>query len=64
MNNHEEVVPRALVAKEFNVSARTVRRWEESRLPGFDTPVEINKRVHYPRSCLKAAKTSFKRAAG
>jgi hypothetical protein len=52
----EELVPRPLVAKEFNVSHRTVCRWENKKVPGFDDPVEINNRIFHKRSRIEAVK--------
>src|ERR1700730_6867385 len=60
MQNHnqavEELVPRPRVAREYNVSTRTIFRWEQAGLPGVDEPVVINRRVYYRQSRLEAAK--------
>jgi hypothetical protein len=52
----DEIVHRTKVAKEFDVSPRTVKRWEAERRPGFDQPVVIAGRVYHPRMRLEAAK--------
>jgi hypothetical protein len=52
----EEMVPRAQVAREWNISHRTVTRWEQARTPGFDDPVEVNGRWYHRRSRLELAK--------
>lgn len=60
----EELVPRRHAANEWNVSARTVARWEEARLPGFDEPVIVNRRVYHRRSRLEIAKAGRDSIAG
>ena len=56
MNHPEEVVPRPLVAREFNVCSRSIRRWQQAKIPGFDEPVTINGRVFHRRSKIEQAK--------
>jgi hypothetical protein len=57
----EQLVPRPLAAKEWNVTPRTVQRWEKAKLPGFDQGRKINGRVYHPRSRLEAAKAGAAR---
>jgi hypothetical protein len=54
--NIDVLVPRKRVAAEFGVVLRTVIRWEIGRLPGFDEPVVIGKRVYHRRSNIERAK--------
>jgi hypothetical protein len=53
----EELVPRPQCGKEFGRSTRTIKRWEDAKIPGFDRPIIINGRVFHPRSRIEAAKT-------
>jgi hypothetical protein len=59
----EELVPRRRAGDEWNVTPRTVARWEEAKLPGFDDPVTVNRRVYHRRSRLELAKASVKLGA-
>jgi hypothetical protein len=52
----DELVPRGGVAREFNVVPRTIKRWEEAKLTGFDDPVVINHRVYHRRSRYEPVK--------
>jgi DNA-binding XRE family transcriptional regulator len=56
MQNFDDLVPRAKVAREIGVSHRTICRWEADRRPGFDAPVKIGARVFHPRSRIEAVK--------
>ena len=46
----DQLVPRAMVAKELGTTSRTIIRWEEAKKPGFDRPVKVGQRVFHPRS--------------
>jgi hypothetical protein len=52
----ESYVSRSVVAREQGVSKKTIERWEDKKVIGFDTPVKINGRVYHPRSRLEAAR--------
>ena len=52
----EELVPRAKVLREFNISMRCLLNWEAAKVPGFDRPVKIGNRTYHPRSRLEAVK--------
>jgi hypothetical protein len=56
----EELVPRPRAAAECGVSTRTAARWEAAKLPGFDDPITINRRVYHRRSRLEVAKAGRK----
>jgi hypothetical protein len=56
MHGPEEMVPRGLAAREWNVSTRSVARWEKAKLPGFDEPIFVNGRVYHRRKKLESAK--------
>lgn len=56
----EELVPRSRAAAEFHVVPRTIARWENLKLPGFDDPVEINRRIYHRRSGIERAKSGRK----
>jgi hypothetical protein len=58
-----ELVPRPLVAKELNLSSRTICRYEKAKIPGFDEPVVINGRVFHRRSKIEEAKRGSNRAS-
>lgn len=53
----DQLVPRAIVAKEMGTTARTICRWEVEKKPGFDRPVKVGQRVFHPRSRIEAVKT-------
>jgi hypothetical protein len=59
-NHVEELVPRRRAADEWHVSPRTVARWEESKLAGFDDPIAVNGRIYHRRSRLELAKAGGK----
>jgi hypothetical protein len=50
------LVPRSQVAREFGVVPRSMKRWEEAKLPGLDEPVVIRKHVYHKRSNIELAK--------
>jgi hypothetical protein len=60
----EELVPRRRAADEWNVSPRTVARWERAKLPGFDAPITVNCRIYHKRSRLEIAKAGRDAIAG
>ncbi|TPV99128.1 MAG: hypothetical protein USCAAHI_01434 [Beijerinckiaceae bacterium] len=55
-HDHEELVPRLQVAKEFGRSARTITRWERAGVFGFDQPIFLKRNVYHRRSRIEAAK--------
>jgi hypothetical protein len=64
MNQEVDVlVPRSQVAREFGVVPRTIIRWEIDRLPGFDEPITINKRIYHRRSSIERAKGGGSKSA-
>jgi DNA-binding transcriptional MerR regulator len=51
-----ELVARSRIAKELDVSTRTICRWESEGRPGFDRPVKIGHQVFHPRDRIEAVK--------
>jgi hypothetical protein len=60
----EELVPRPRAAAGCGISTRTAKRWEDAKLPGFDHPITINRRVYHRRSRLEIAKAGCKSDVG
>jgi hypothetical protein len=56
----EELVPRPLVARECNISWRTLIRWERDGVFGFDEPIKVHGRVYHRRSRLEQGKAAAK----
>jgi hypothetical protein len=54
--NPDPFVPRPMVAREFGRCTRTIQRWEEARIFGFDEPITIRGNVYHKRSKIEAAK--------
>jgi hypothetical protein len=52
----ETYVSRRVVAQEQGVCTKTVERWQEQKVIGFDMPIKINGRWYHPRSRLEAAR--------
>ena len=59
--NPDSFVPRSAVAKEFGRCTRTIQRWEEAKIFGFDEPVTIQGNVYHKRSKIEAAKAGASR---
>jgi hypothetical protein len=53
-----ELVPASTVAKECNVTRRTIGRWILDQKIEFPEPAEINKRLYFRRPELEAWKLS------
>jgi hypothetical protein len=49
-----DLLPRRLVAERYNVTTRTVVRWENDPDLRFPQPIEINKRRYYHEAELTA----------
>lgn len=49
-----DLLPRRLVAERYNVTTRTVCRWENDPDLGFPRPIEINTRRYYRAAELTA----------
>jgi hypothetical protein len=59
----DTLVRRPAVAKEFGISTRSIKRWQEAGLPGLDAPIVIRGNVYYRRADVERAKAGRATAA-
>jgi predicted DNA-binding transcriptional regulator AlpA len=58
-----DLIPKPTVAREFNVSGRTVSRWMEDKDLGFPAPIRLRNRLYFARSALEEWKANRIRAS-
>ena len=59
----EELVPAPVLAREFNVTRRTLGNWFVNPKLHFPKPTEINGRLYFPRSAIETWKLNHARAS-